>query len=100
MKIRKPIARRSPKMVKLMAQYNKQRKAFLELNCWCPLCSELEQTIAFATEIHHRRGRGRYLLDESTWTPVCRTCHTFIHNNVAWAYQNGWLELRNQSNMP
>ena len=98
MKPRKPIARRSPKMVKLMAQYNKQRTAYLEAHQLCAVCVVEHGRIA--TEIHHRKGRGRYLLDESTWTPVCRTCHTFIHNNVAWAYQNGRLELRNQSNMP
>lgn len=44
------------------------------------------------TEVHHMRGRGRYLLDQTTWLPVCFTCHhEKIHKHPAWARENGFL---------
>lgn len=30
---------------------------------------------------HHSRGRGKYLLDVSTWIPVCRSCHIYLESN-------------------
>lgn len=30
---------------------------------------------------HHSRGRGEYLLDVSTWIPVCRNCHIYIEQH-------------------
>lgn len=38
---------------------------------------------------HHTRGRGKFLLDVSTWLPVCRSCHIFIESNPAIAKEKG-----------
>lgn len=43
---------------------------------------------------HHKRGRGIYLLDVSTWLPVCRSCHSFITSNPKEALERGWSESR------
>lgn len=43
---------------------------------------------------HHKRGRGKYLLDVSTWLPVCRQCHIYIENHPEEAKERGWSESR------
>lgn len=43
---------------------------------------------------HHKRGRGKYLLDVTTWLPVCRNCHDYIGQHTAEAYDKGWSESR------
>jgi len=88
----KAIPRRSKRMIGLMAKYRKQKEQFLKERPYCLVC--IGEANKVATEVHHRKGRGKYLLDESTWTPVCRTCHTYIHDNPSWAYGEGWMEKR------
>ena len=83
---RKAIRRRSKKMTKLMAQYRKQRAAYLRLAPWCGVCHT-----AKATDVHHKRGRGPYLLMSLTWIGVCRICHNYIHAHPSWAYAEGLL---------
>jgi hypothetical protein len=43
---------------------------------------------------HHKRGRGKYLLDVTTWLPVCRNCHIYIENHPEEAKEKGWSESR------
>ncbi len=43
---------------------------------------------------HHKRGRGKYLLDVSTWLPVCRNCHVYIENHPEEAKERGWSQSR------
>lgn len=38
---------------------------------------------------HHSRGRGAYLLDVSTWIPVCRSCHKYIEQHPVDAMKRG-----------
>ncbi len=97
MKPRKPIRRRSKRMAKLMRQYNKQREVFLKLHPHCLVCVSNQDDLPIqpATEVHHRKGRGLFLLDESTWVPVCAVCHRFVHDHPSWSYANGWMERRN-----
>ena len=44
-----------------------------------------------ATEIHHRAGRGKNYLNESTWIGVCREAHERIHSNPSWARKLGFI---------
>jgi hypothetical protein len=85
----KAINPRSAKMAKLMTQYRKQRAAFLRLSPWCGVCHT-----AKATDVHHKLGRGPYLLMSSTWIGVCRICHNHIHAHPSWAYAEGLLIKR------
>lgn len=48
-----------------------------------------------ATEIHHRKGRGKYLCDTNYFLAVCREYHNLIHRNTKWAYEKGYLLPRN-----
>jgi ElaB/YqjD/DUF883 family membrane-anchored ribosome-binding protein len=44
--------------------------------------------------VHHKRGRGRYLLDVSMFLPCCLSCHTYIENHPEEAKERGWSESR------
>lgn len=48
----------------------------------------------YASEVHHKRGRGEYFLDVSTWLSVCRTCHVYITDHPKEAIERGWSESR------
>lgn len=48
-----------------------------------------------AQDIHHRRGRGKYLLDTSTWMAVSRAGHDAIHANPKESYEKGYMMPRN-----
>jgi hypothetical protein len=47
-----------------------------------------------ANQIHHKRGRGKYLNDETTWLAVSAEGHDKIEANPGWAIDNGFSELR------
>ncbi len=38
---------------------------------------------------HHSKGRGKFLLDVSSWIPVCRSCHNFIEQHPSEAQKRG-----------
>lgn len=57
--------------------------------CFAPLTPW--QTIPRSTEIHHVKGRGKHLNDESSWLAVSRPTHNFIHANPSKARLMGLL---------
>lgn len=69
--------------------YERLKKAFLALHPVCAICSQRK-----STDVHHRKGRGPYLLDETTWMALCRPCHDHIHQNVGWSLTKGYLIAR------
>lgn len=78
-------------------EYLKARKEFLGSRLLCEVgerCVSMWGRRAVATEVHHKRGRGKWLMDESTWVATCRDCHRIIHERPNWAIQNGWIEPR------
>ena len=76
-------------------EYLKRRKVYLDAH---PLCEAFwliwpnEPKRPAATEIHHKLGRGKYLLDESTWCAISRQAHWFIHRNHGKARKLGLLK--------
>lgn len=100
-KAKKRIRPVSPKRAKEMKEYAKKRKAFLRGHPKCevffpwigpvsmfemPICTKI------AEDVHHKSGRlGGNYLNVSTWLPVCRSCHTWIHTNPAKARSVGLL---------
>lgn len=99
------IASKSKKQRELDKTYSKLRKEFLEDHCVCAVAVattvlpdvlygnilvELGK-LPRATEIHHKRGRGRYLLDTSTWAAVSAEGHKWIHANPQEAEALGLL---------
>lgn len=94
---RKAIRKVSDKQAKVLKEYAKLRKQYLEKY---PLCRVVRSEFAphfhlcpnQSTQVHHIRRRGKYLLDTSTWLACCAECHTFIEQNPAWAKEQGYLQ--------
>lgn len=108
---RKRILGISKRMAWKRGVYLKQRKAFLKANpcchaCWAimrqlskepdrkSLMLKLKWTAHPTTDIHHIRGRGKWMLDENYWVAVCRKAHDFIHDKPEIAREAGLLAKR------
>lgn len=92
-KAKPPIKPRKDGRSSLDVQYSALRREFLLAH---PRCEVLQPhggiCGAPATECHHRRGRGRFLLDEATFLACCRECHSRIHGDLArWSHTMGYL---------
>jgi hypothetical protein len=84
---KKPIKKVSTKHKSKLNIYYKQREAFMRRQIFCTI----PNCINPATDVHHVKGRGPFLLDESTWRAVCRGCHISIHANVARSIELGYI---------
>ena len=92
----KPIKKVSSKMSAQLTIYNKLRKTFLEKY---PLCqASLPGCSLQSTDVHHMKGRGKYLNDPTTWLSVCRTCHNWIEENPIESEQLGFSNKKSKSN--
>lgn len=84
----------SKKRSVLNREYSRLRREYLAKHPTCEVC----QTSP-STDIHHKVGRGKYLLHVGTWVALCRACHTGpfgVHNNQAWARANGLILSRRE----
>jgi hypothetical protein len=73
------------KQAELLKRYSDLRIGFLKTHPICEVdgCGD-------ATDVHHKKGRGKYLLDVETWLAVSRSCHQKIEENPEWAKENGY----------
>lgn len=90
-KKKKPIRQVSKKLAAEKKTYTNMRKEFLGRfeNMFCAVFPHLP-----SCEIHHSRGRGKYLNDTSTWIPVSREGHIFIEENPKIARERGFTGSR------
>lgn len=72
--------------------YSKLRKDFLTLHSTCK--AMLPGCTAVATDVHHKKGRGKYYLITSTWIPLCRICHMWVETHPIEAKELGFSEDR------
>jgi hypothetical protein len=86
---RKFLRKATPQMEKLRRQWHKLRDAFLLQNPMCQCCK-----VCKATEVHHRRGRGPFLLTVETFMSTCWACHKLIHEQPAWSEAKGYMVSR------
>lgn len=86
------INNKSQKKSKEDAVYSTLRKDFLLLKPTCE--AKLEGCSIRSTDVHHRKGRGKYYLVTTTWLSACRSCHDYIENNPDQAKQMGFSESR------
>jgi len=113
-KSRKPIKKVAKKRVAVNKEYMKLREQFLKDHPFCQWSIlEMGYSWGFAyesdfsewircdfnpyprsTEIHHVRGRGKYMLDTSTWMAVSEIAHKNIHNNPKHSYEKGYMKPR------
>ena len=83
----------SSKRHELNLLYGKKRKAFMLSNPRCKILGLSGSNCNKpAVDCHHRKGRGVNFLDETTYWPVCRECHEFIHTRgKGWARSMGYI---------
>jgi hypothetical protein len=73
--------------------YTKLRKKFMEDN---PMCqASLHCCSGSSTDVHHKKGRGKYHLVVDTWLSVCRACHNWIETNPTESIELGYSLKRN-----
>ena len=85
---KKPIRHKSSKMNALDTVYSKLRKHYLQQY---PLCqASLPGCTKQSTDIHHKKGRGKYHNDPTTWLSVCRSCHDWIETHPIEAQELGF----------
>ncbi len=51
--------------------------------------------IPHSTQVHHKKGRGKFLLDVSTWMAVSDHGHKVIHHDTKTSYERGYMLPRN-----
>lgn len=88
----KKIKQVSTRQQKLNTAYAVLRKEFMKANPHCQ--AKLDGCTYIATDCHHRRGRGEYFLDASTYLAVCSACHRWITEHSAEAIEMGLSESR------
>lgn len=94
-KVRRPVRRVSLRQAERLRLYRKAVRLWKKKHPFCQVCIDLKsQPIRKTDDPHHRRGRGKYLLDEKTWLPVCRQHHEMIHRHPAWATLHCYMESR------
>lgn len=73
-----------------LREYSKLRKDFLLAHPKCTVYPNLN-----SSDIHHMRGRwGARLNETEYWMAVSRSAHREIHDNPAWAKEQGYLLQR------
>lgn len=90
---KKAMKRVSDKQKTALQEYNERVKVWKVENPKCKAKCNSNCT-GETVDNHHRRGRGKYLMDESTWLPVCRSCHDYIGQHTHEAYDKGWSQSR------
>lgn len=81
----------SKKLAKERKMYRELRQEFLEKpeNMFCAVYPSIP-----ADQIHHMRGRGKYLNDTSTWLGVSGPGHEWIEQNPKLAKERGFTKSR------
>lgn len=73
-------------------EYSKARLSFLATLPLCEVCTKVKMDQRNkSTDIHHKKGRGKFYLDQDSWLAVCRPCHDRIHSNPIWARENNYI---------
>lgn len=94
---KKGLRKVSAKQKGRLAEYYRKRDEYMAEHPLCEVCLELNKSLhpdmlAYpAVDLHHRRGRGKYLCDERYFCATCRHHHDLIHRHGDWARKNGWL---------
>jgi hypothetical protein len=87
-KKRTPIKPKSKKQAAADRAYSLLRIPFLEKN---PMCqAALPGCTGTSTDVHHKKGRGKWMLITGTWMAVCRHCHTWIELHPIEATEMGF----------
>lgn len=80
-----PLRKVSKKQSKRLTEYAKVKADYMKDHLVCEMCGDRSR------QLHHKRGRGRYLCDPFFFAALCAWCHNKIHENPNWARATGWL---------
>lgn len=95
-KVSKPIPQRSTKKVAQDGLYKILRDKYIKHH---PMCqANLPGCTQQATDVHHKKGRGEYLLDDMFYISVCRSCHSWIETHPEEAIALNFSQLRLDKN--
>ena len=84
----------STKLAQEQREYSKLRKTWLAEH---PMCqAKINRCTLRSTDVHHKKGRGKHLLDASTWLSVCRNCHNWIETHPEDAKELGFSISRSK----
>jgi len=89
--VSKPIKPMSKKLSSERVIYRKLRIEFLARieNMFCAVYPDLR-----SDQVHHMRGRGKYLNDTSTWLAVSGEGHAWIEANPKLSKERGFTKSR------
>ena len=82
---KKPMNKVSTRHAKELTKYQQAKREHFALNPFCAICG------FGADDIHHMAKRGKNLCNKDTFLSLCRRCHCEVHNNPAWAKENGYI---------
>ena len=82
---KKPMNKVSERHAKELTKYQKAKREHFALNPFCAICG------FGANDIHHMAKRGKNLCNKDTFLSLCRRCHCKVHDNPAWAKENGYI---------
>jgi hypothetical protein len=94
------VIQRTATIRKVSAKKRKQRTVTAKADAACRsrACGRREAQIAkvckgWGNQVHHRRRRsqGGSLIDLGNLMYVCEGCHFFMHHNIAWAMEQGFI---------
>jgi len=88
-KKRTAIPSRSPKRKKEEVLYLTMREVFLKQHPFCMMSITGICTVN-ATDIQHKKGRGKYYLDTRYWISGCRACHGYVTDHPKEAIELGF----------
>lgn len=92
LKKQKRIAPRSKKQIELDRLYSLLRTPWMLNHSMCE--AALPGCQGDATDVHHKAGRGKNYLVQSTWMAVCRKCHGWIEEHPIEATEMGFRESK------
>lgn len=72
--------------------YSIESKDFLKERPKCEIQSPV--CTGFSEGVHHKKGRGKFLQDQSTWMSACNRCNQYIEEHDQWARDNGFKTSR------
>lgn len=92
----------SPKQRRLSIAFRLLAINYLLEHPTCELClteqkagnPEFQRRPNPSEHVHHKKGRGKYLLVVEYFMAVCFPCHALIDRERSWAYQKGYLLKR------
>lgn len=86
-KTTKPIQKVSDKQSKLLREYSRLREQYLRQH---PICqAKVKCKGRIASDLHHQKGRGKYLCDTTFFLSTCRECHDWITEHSKEAIELG-----------